>query len=79
MGDCPSLRCLTRRGVKRRAAERELVAVRVAVDRLAHAVGQCLAIGGLKPARSDRGYSGIEIIKEDRDHGFACAIGVLTT
>jgi hypothetical protein len=36
-----------------------------------------LALVGLEPAGSDRGYVGIEIVEEDRHHRAARAIGVL--
>jgi hypothetical protein len=69
--------------VDRRAAERHLVAVGVAVERPAYPVGVCLALVGLEPTRGDRGDALVEIaeivesVEEDRHHRVAGAVGVL--
>jgi hypothetical protein len=67
---------IRRTAVERRAAEHRLVAVGVAVERLAHAVGERLALVGLEPAGGDRGHGVVEIIDENRRHGAPRAIGV---
>lgn len=48
------------------AAESQFVAVGVAVERLAYAVGVREALVGLEAAGSDRGHVCIEIVEEDR-------------
>jgi hypothetical protein len=64
-------------GVERRAPEPQLAAVDVAIEQLAYAVGVRLALVGLETTRGDHSHVGIEIVEEDRDHGVACALGVL--
>src|SRR3954466_1139057 len=59
----------------RRAPEAELVAVRVAIDHLPHAVRQRLPFVGLDPARCDLLDECVEVV--DPDQGVRAAGGVL--
>ena len=59
------------------AAEAQLVAVGIAVDRLADSVRVRLDLVGFQTSSSDRGHVPIEIVDEDRRDGLPCAIGVL--
>src|SRR5215207_1396057 len=66
-----------RRGAIVRPAEPNLVAVRVAIDRLARPAGVGLPLGRLDAPRGYAGDESVEVVDEDRLQGAAGAAGVL--